>query len=85
MIAIIHYDGTREEVFLSLMDIFIKFYTKPKCPLCDKARTLLNGLMKEYHLNVEEVNILDNPILYGRYKYEIPVLLSPGVFQLREE
>jgi thiol-disulfide isomerase/thioredoxin len=81
--AIILYDGIQKQVSLSLMAIFIKFYTKPRCPLCDKARTLLNGLTKEYHLRVEEINILDNPILYGRYKYEIPVLLCPGLFQLQ--
>jgi glutaredoxin len=65
------------------MSILIKFYTKPKCSLCDKARKLLNRLTKEYPLNVEEVNISENPTLYERYKYEIPVLLSPGLFQLQ--
>jgi glutaredoxin len=65
------------------MDILIKFYTKPKCSLCDKTRKLLDRLTKEYPLNVEEVNILDNPALYERYKYEIPVLLSPDLFQLQ--
>jgi glutaredoxin len=79
----IHYDGTRKEVFSSLMSILIKFYTKPKCSLCDKARELLNTLTKEYPLNVKEVNILDNTTLYERYKYEIPVLLSPNLFQLQ--
>jgi glutaredoxin len=79
----IHYDGTRKEVSSSLMSILIKFYTKPKCSLCDKARKLLNRLTKEYPLNVEEVNIFDSPALYERYKYEIPVLLSPGLFQLQ--
>ncbi len=65
------------------MSILIKFYTKPKCPLCDKARRLLNGLRKEYSLDVDEVNILNDPDLYELYKYEIPVLLSPGLFQLQ--
>jgi glutaredoxin len=72
-----------EEGLPILMDIFIKFYTKPKCPLCDKARTVLNELVEEYHLEVEEVNILDDPHLYQRFKYEIPVLSSPGLFQLQ--
>ena len=59
------------------MAIFVKFYTKPKCSLCDEVRILLNQLRREYPLNIEEVNILDDPGLYERYKYEIPVLLFP--------
>jgi len=82
-IPMIHYDGTQKEVSSSLMSILIKFYTKPKCSLCDKARKLLNRLKEQYPLNVEEVNILDDPALYERYKYEIPVLLSPNLFQLQ--
>jgi glutaredoxin len=65
------------------MTISIKFYTKPKCSLCDKVRILLNQLRKEYLLDIEEVNILDDSGLYERYKYEIPVLLFPDQFQLQ--
>jgi thiol-disulfide isomerase/thioredoxin len=68
---------------MSLMALLIKFYIKPKCPLCDEVRTLLNQLRKEYPLNVEELNILDDPSLYERYKYEIPVLLFPDQFHLQ--
>jgi glutaredoxin len=63
--------------------ISIKFYTKPKCSLCDEARILLKKLEKEYSLDVEEVNILDDPTLYERYKYEIPVLSFPDFSQLQ--
>jgi thiol-disulfide isomerase/thioredoxin len=63
------------------MRLSIKFYTKPKCPLCDEARILLNKLEKEYSLDVEEVNILDDPTLYEGYKYEIPVLSFPDLSQ----
>jgi len=59
------------------MTLSIKFYTKPKCSLCDEGRTLLTQLKKAYPLTVEEINILDDPDLYERYKYEIPVLLFP--------
>lgn len=64
------------------MRLSIKFYTKPKCSLCDEARILLNKLEKEYSLDVEEVNILNDPTLYDRYKYEIPVLSFPDLSQL---
>ena len=61
----------------------IKFYTKPKCSLCNEARILLKKLEKEYFLDVEEVNILNDPTLYERYKYEIPVLSFPDLSQLQ--
>jgi glutaredoxin len=64
-------------------DVSIKFYTKPKCSLCDEARTLLTRLRKPHPLSVEEINILDDPDLYERYKYEIPVLLFPDQSELR--
>lgn len=64
------------------MTLFIKFYTKPKCSLCDEVRILLNKLGKKYSLDVEEVNILNDPTLYERYKYETPVLSFPDLSQL---
>ena len=64
------------------MALSIKFYTKPKCSLCDEVRNLLNRF-KEYPLDVEELNILDDPDLYERYKYEIPVLSFPDLSQLQ--
>jgi hypothetical protein len=61
----------------------IKFYTKPKCSLCDVVGAFLTQLKKTYPLSVEEINILDDPDLYERYKYEIPVLLFPDQSQLQ--
>jgi thiol-disulfide isomerase/thioredoxin len=61
----------------------ITFYTKPKCSLCDEVRIFLNRLKKEFPLEIEEVNILDDPDLNERYKYEIPVLSFPDSFQLQ--
>jgi thiol-disulfide isomerase/thioredoxin len=68
---------------MASMEILIKFYTKPKCSLCDKARTLLSQLGKGYPLRIDEINILNDPDLYDRYKYEIPVLSFPDGFQLQ--
>ena len=65
-----------------LVGLSITFYTKPKCSLCDEVRISLNRLKKEFPLEIEEVNILDDPDLYGRYKYEIPVLSFPDKFQV---
>jgi thiol-disulfide isomerase/thioredoxin len=65
------------------MEILIKFYTKPRCSLCDKARALLGQLGKRYSLHIDEINILNAPDLYDRYKYEIPVLSFPDGSQLQ--
>ncbi len=61
----------------------IKFYTKPKCSLCDEVRLFLAQLKEAYPLSVEEINILDDPDLYERYKYEIPVLVFHDQSQLQ--
>jgi hypothetical protein len=65
------------------MALSIKFYTKPKCSLCDETRKLLTELRKTYPLPVEEINILDDPDLYELYKYEIPVLVFPDRTRLQ--
>ncbi len=65
------------------MTLSIKFYTKPKCSLCDTVRVFLAQLKKTYPLGVEEINILDDPDLYERYKYEIPVLVFHDQSQLQ--
>ena len=65
------------------MTLSIKFYTKPKCSLCDEVSTFLTQLKKTYPLSVEEINILDDPDVYERYKYEIPVLVLQDKFQLQ--
>jgi thiol-disulfide isomerase/thioredoxin len=83
IISRLYYDGFQKEKLSIFMTLSIKFYTKPKCSLCDEVRILLNRLRKEYPLEVEELNILDDPDLYQRYKYEIPVLSFPDLSQLQ--
>jgi hypothetical protein len=54
----------------------IFLYTKPGCCLCDQAHELLLEVcrrMEEPPL-ISEVNILDDPDLYARYRYAIPVI-----------
>ena len=54
----------------------IILYTKPGCHLCDDAHELLLTLGEETgaKLRVEQVNILEDPALYARYRYGIPVI-----------
>ena len=54
----------------------IILYTKPGCHLCDDAHELLLELGEETgsKLRIEEINILEDPALYARYRYAIPVI-----------
>lgn len=51
----------------------ITFYTKPHCPLCDEALTILRNLQNQRRFELSEVNILEDPALYEKYKHDIPV------------
>jgi thiol-disulfide isomerase/thioredoxin len=54
----------------------IILYTKPGCHLCDDAYELLLELGEETNskLRIEEINILEDPALYARYRHAIPVI-----------
>ena len=52
----------------------IIFYTKPGCHLCDDARELIDALRPVYDIEVEDVNIINDPDLMHAYQYAIPVL-----------
>ena len=56
----------------------IVFYTKPHCPLCDKALRILRDLQKALDFDLHEVNILSNASLYEKYKQDIPVAELDG-------
>jgi thiol-disulfide isomerase/thioredoxin len=55
----------------------IILYTKPGCHLCDDAHQLLLELGEEISgkLRIEEINILEDPALYARYRHAIPVIV----------
>ncbi len=52
-------------------------YTKPGCHLCDDALDLLLDVDDELgnKLFIEQVNILQDPELYARYRTSIPVII----------
>jgi glutaredoxin len=53
----------------------VKFFTRPGCHLCKKARELLRELEDRYPLEVEEINILRQRQYYEKYKHTIPVVI----------
>ena len=61
----------------------VVLYSKPGCHLCEEMKEEMNraGCSELYEL--DEVNIEDDPDLFARYRYEIPVLSVNGIEAFR--
>jgi glutaredoxin len=53
-------------------------YSKPDCCLCDQVKQQLKKLQEVHGFAWREVNILDDPADFNRFRYEIPVILIDG-------
>jgi glutaredoxin len=60
----------------------IVLYSKPGCHLCEDAKEALNALSGEFDFILEEFDINQDPALYERYKYTIPVMVVDGKIEL---
>ncbi len=49
-------------------------YIRPGCHLCEEAEEWLAVLAAEHGASLREFNILGDPDVYERYKWQIPVL-----------
>ena len=56
----------------------ITLYDKPGCCLCDDARALLEDLAHDVDFELREVDIRDDPNVFARYRYRIPVIAING-------
>lgn len=52
----------------------LTIYSKPDCPLCDKAKEAIKEFSKECALSLKEVDITTDSKLWDKYKFEIPVV-----------
>ena len=50
----------------------ILFYTKPNCPLCDKAKNDLKRLARKIPHQLIETDITQNDELFAKYRHLIP-------------
>lgn len=64
------------EASLTAMQVFV--YSKPDCHLCDELKAELAALQAEVDFTWVERNILEDPALYERFRYLIPVLEIPN-------
>jgi glutaredoxin len=53
-------------------------YGKPGCHLCDEARAVVEEACLERGLELVEIDVTLDPVLYGRYGTRIPVLALDG-------
>ena len=58
--------------------IEVAAYSKPGCCLCDEVKDLLVLLQTSHAFNLREVNILEDPEDYRKFKEEIPVVFING-------
>lgn len=57
----------------------LQFYTKPDCPLCDEAKSVLKNISGQLSfIAIEEIDITKNLGLFTKYKLKIPVLEMDG-------
>ncbi|PLR87910.1 glutaredoxin family protein [Bacillus sp. V33-4] len=56
----------------------LTFYTRTKCPLCDKAKTALIEMRSEYPFELEERDIDESDELTEKYGLMIPVVELDG-------
>ncbi len=52
----------------------IILYSKAGCHLCVEAEGVIARLARRYRISLLKVDIQDDPTLYERYKYTIPVV-----------
>ena len=57
----------------------VTLYTKPNCPLCDKALEEIERARIQRPFDLVEVNILEDPQVYEQFKHAIPVVALDGV------
>ncbi len=61
----------------------VRLYTKQGCHLCEEAKReiLKAAIPDEYTL--EEVDIESDPVIFERYRYDIPVVVINGTHAFR--
>lgn len=56
----------------------ITLYSKPGCHLCEETRADLHTLKSESELEVVEIDITADPVLFRRFQYLVPVIDIEG-------
>lgn len=57
----------------------VTFYTRSRCPLCDKAKVDLEDIRESLVFELEEIDIGSSDELTEEYGLMIPVILVDGI------
>jgi glutaredoxin len=58
--------------------MIVHLYSKVDCPLCEKAKRVLQELQKEWNFEVKEIDIYKDDALLEKYQLMIPVIEIGG-------
>lgn len=70
--------GSDDCYLMATMAHTVVLYTRDGCCLCDRAREVLRRLQTDFELEIEEVEISQDPTLEARYGQVIPVVIIDG-------
>lgn len=56
----------------------VNLYSKTNCPLCDKAKQVLQELQNEFSFQINEIDIYQDDTLLEKYQLMIPVVEIDG-------
>ena len=59
--------------------VHVIIYSRPGCHLCDEAKAAILSAGCSDRFVLEEINIDTDEELFGKYKYDIPVISIDGV------
>ncbi|HZX43237.1 MAG TPA: glutaredoxin family protein [Myxococcaceae bacterium] len=62
----------------SVTGVTVRIYTKPRCPLCEEARGVLEELLTRVEFVLEVVDIRDHVDTWERYRHAVPVITLDG-------
>ena len=57
----------------------ITIYSKPDCHLCDRAKEVIERCRQRVPVEIQIIDIANDPVLLARYGNDIPVILLDGV------
>jgi glutaredoxin len=61
-----------------MLQTVISFYTRKRCPLCEKAKRTILELKEEFNFSLEEIDIDESDELTELYGIMIPVVHIDG-------
>jgi glutaredoxin len=60
----------------------VEIYSKPDCSLCEKALAAVKAVQRRTEFDLVERDVREDPELYDRWRYDIPVVCIDGVVAL---